>query len=104
MSPSSPALAPPTELEVMPQAKLNLTELFDAVNAIGGSFRNDGNTVVVDAPAGKLTPAIIASLADHQDWLGLAYHAPNPVISEPVAVNNDEFLTEEEFFAEMQSM
>ncbi len=97
----SPALAQPSELEAV---KLNLSELFDAVNAIGGNFHNDGNAVVVDASAGTLTPAIVASLADHQEWLASVYTPPSPVISEATDVNSDDVLTDEEFFAEMQSM
>jgi hypothetical protein len=100
----SPASAQPSEPEATPTVKLNLSELFDAVNAIGGNFRNDGNAVVVDAPAGTLTTAIVASLSDHQEWLASVYSPPNPVISESTDVNSDDVLTDEEFFAEMQSM
>ena len=96
-----PAAAKISETETV---TLSLSELFDAVTAIGGKFRNDGIAVVVDAPFEKISPAITAALVVHQEWLGSVYSAPDPVINEPAAVNSDEVLTEEQFLAELMNM
>src|SRR5579884_1401957 len=47
-------------------ASLTLSELFDAVNRIGGRFKRQDEGVVVDAP---LSPALAAALVAHQDAL-----------------------------------
>ena len=84
--------------------ELSLSELFDAVTAIGGTFRNDGNAVVVDAPPEMISPDVTAAVVVHQKWLGSVYSAPKPVISEPVAVNSDEEMDIEQFLAELMSV
>ena len=95
----------PSEKVVETEATtLSLSELFDAVNSIGGKFRNDGNAVVVDAPPEMVSPAITAAVVVHQEWLGSVYSAPNPVINEPVAVNSDEDMDKEQFLAELMNM
>ena len=57
-----------------------------------------------DAPEGTLSPVITAALAEHQEWLASVYTASIPVNNSSVAVNSDEVMTEEEFFAELDKM
>jgi hypothetical protein len=83
---------------------LTLPELFDAVNGIGGKFRNDGNAVVVDARQEALTVAIATALAKHQQCLISLYPAPRVVNSDVVSVNSREILTDEEFERELMGM
>lgn len=92
--PSEPAATPMV-------ASLSLSELFDAVNAIDGNFRHDGNSVIVDAPAGTITPDITAALAVHQEWLAEFYPAPMPDTDASEAVNSDRVIPEDEFLAEL---
>jgi hypothetical protein len=95
----------PSEPEpATPQARLSLSELFDAVTAIGGQFRHDGDAVVVDAPVGTISPAIAAAIADHQEWLESVIPAPVPANNKTVPVISDRVLTDEEFFAGILSM
>jgi hypothetical protein len=104
---ATPAETPavPIEAEAQPSAaSLSLSELFDAVNAINGNFRHNGNSVIVDAPVGTITPDIIAALAVHQEWLAEFYPAPMPDTDDAEAVNSDRVISEDAFLAELTSV
>ncbi|QJW92561.1 bifunctional DNA primase/polymerase [Frigoriglobus tundricola] len=99
-SPPPPAPVPPCS-----PVKMSLTQLFDAVNAIGGKFRHDGHRVIVDAPGPTISPAILAAVVDHQGWLASVYSPPpKSVISDALPRNTGDELTEGEFYAELQAM
>ncbi|MFO1044789.1 MAG: bifunctional DNA primase/polymerase [Planctomycetaceae bacterium] len=99
----TPAVVSEPEATLM-VASLSLSELFDAVNAINGNFRHDGNSVIVDAPVGTITSAINAALAVHQEWLAEFYPTPMPHTDDVEAVNSDRVISEDAFLAELTSV
>ncbi|MBS0267306.1 MAG: hypothetical protein JSS02_35605 [Planctomycetes bacterium] len=103
-TPAQTPAVPNEPVALPPMASLSLSELFDAVNAINGNFRHDGNSVIVDAPVGTITPGITAALAVHQEWLAEFYPAPMPDTDDAEAVNSDRVISEEAFLAELTSV
>lgn len=97
------ATRPPTALHVEPTPpKLTLPEFFDAVNAVGGKFRHDGQKVVLEASGHAISPALLAAVEEHQAWLAMTYPPRSGVSNGLAEINNGHELTAEEFFAELQ--
>lgn len=101
----SPVIAPSvTETPASASQAMTLMELFAAVKEIGGQLRRERDGCVVDAPAGRTTPAILASVAQHQTSLITLLPAWSPVISDTRCSKSSDEMPAEEFFAELQAM
>jgi hypothetical protein len=83
---------------------MTLMELFAAVKTIHGQLRREGDGCVVDAPAERITPAILAAVAQHQTSLITLLPAPSRVISDTPCSKASDEMPAEEFFAELQAM
>jgi len=100
-----PVAAPAvTEAPATATPPMTLMELFAAVKAIGGQLRREGDGCVVDAPAERITPSILAAVAQHQSSLITLLPAPTPVISDTRNSKASDEMPAEEFFAELQAM
>jgi hypothetical protein len=64
--------------------RLSLAGLLDSVKSIDGRLRREGDVVVVDAPAERLTPAMTQALAAYQEDLLTLFPASAPARAEVV--------------------
>jgi hypothetical protein len=112
-----PTVAPARTVMVVPEpiseahvpvveasAPLTLTELFQAVQGIGGRLRREGDGCIVDAPPGSVTPEMQVALAEHKATLMTLLPVPAMPMVNAVPSKADRVLTHEEFFGAFQAL